>query len=138
MTRDDIPNLPAGPVMDEIVSRLVMGDDQRWAYHAKISSLGRYVIRGIIEEIDWYHASPRSEYEYCGPKYSTNIGHAWSITKKFPYVYLFKADMALGNMQEGQWECKLCREDRAEYYAVADTAEVAMCRAALLAVIGIV
>lgn len=138
MTREGIPNLPAGTVMDELVSRLVMEDDPRWVYHAKITHLKRYALRGLIEEIDWYKNVPRSDYEYCGPKYSSKIGDTWAITKKFPYVYLFKADMDLSNMREGQWECKLCREERVEYYAIGDTAEVAMCRAALLAVMGCV
>jgi Phage ABA sandwich domain len=61
---------------------------------------------------------------------TTNIADAWQVVEKFDFNYLYRSK----DFADGKWECKLSRKDERVYYAVAETAPLAICLAALKAV----
>lgn len=66
--------------------------------------------------------------------YSTDIAAAWEVVEKFEYCYLWLDTQDLLGTGRRAWECKLEAEDARTKYAVAPTAPLAICRAALKAV----
>jgi hypothetical protein len=71
------------------------------------------------------------------PGYSTDIAAAWQVAEKLGgYCYLWRDGGVAPLMFDGQWECKLRRDNDPDrrYYAVAPTAPLAICLAAIQAI----
>jgi len=109
MTEDEIRNMPAGKEMDKLISTKVMN------YCS--------------------HTYPH--------KYSTRIKAAWRVVKRFAHNSRNKTSKEMGFAHfnifaypNGMWLCNLGVNNKATVNAYAETAPLAICRAALLAVIG--
>jgi len=109
MKTQDIENMQAGRELDELIALKVTREDE-WPWH---------------ETFDCgYPDCPRCA---CNcPKYSTNIADAWLVVEKFPGVTIQH------NPDTNRWHVYLRKVEGG--YADADTAPLAICRAALLAV----
>jgi hypothetical protein len=114
MTRDEIENTPAGKEMDALIAREIFGMTidktfkGEWVVNPSyyVGSLGESRARG------W------------APKpYSTDIAAAWEVVEKK------LVGMHLGFILTDMWELTW-----GEIGVIADTAPLAICRAALLAV----
>jgi len=115
MTRDEIMAMEAGREMDALVAEKVMG----W-------ELRTFKSNGV----DFWHIPGTVRCELDAPKFSTDIGAAWEVVEKM-----------IGEMwnlsleyQSAVYWCefgKTCVPGDGE---IADTAPLAICRAALLAV----
>ena len=120
MTRDDILNMPAGREMDALIEKLVF-------CHAP-----------YLDSLDIWRVAVDENMERVLPKYSTDIAAAWEVVEKFDRT---SWDVNIYSQTESDvptWEVALY-----EYFengvgrigkAEADTAPLAICRAALLAV----
>jgi len=132
MKRDEIRQAPAGPTLDWHVAHFVMdlpnkeltSTDCPCAY---CGSQMRYC--GARSWCD-----PCSEWRYTAYKeYSDNIGDAWEVVEKLcdetgcDVAKVCKRDPEL---LRGDWSCNFGRG----FEAFGDTAPLAICRAALLAV----
>lgn len=103
MTRDEILNMPAGRKMDLLIARILY---------------------------------PEATQLIIMPKYSTDIAAAWEVVEFFHPN--FSVDLSYDDPQtveEIKWCCELCanKEPYDDFEARADTAPLAICRAALLA-----
>jgi hypothetical protein len=110
-----------GPELDALVAEKVMG----WT----IDKLHGFtvVINPEMKKNDWIaFLNGFSPY----PAYSTDIAAAWSVVKKFDYLYLFRSP----EINDGMYECKLTMADERKYYALSESAPHAICLAALRAV----
>lgn len=129
MTRDEILNMPAGREMDALIW-LSLNDKP-------LDILTCRHIDGDVQPHAGYplgHISP--------PCYSTDISSAWEVVEKI--VENFKCDVSIANRSSGN-DCPRIYVCRIQYgtleydnpdlllYVVADTAPLAICRAALLA-----
>ena len=120
MTRDEILNMEAGREMDTLVAEKVMG------FPVKIGD-----ITG-----EPYHA----QFGYSMPNYSTNIAAAWMVVEKLQNQYP-AFNLVWVKLQILKPEIALRRAWRANFQgstlsdAFADTAPLAICRAALLAML---
>ena len=87
---------------------------------------------GPINGIRWKKGNRMIESEHPF-SYSTDISAAWEVVEKFECLYLFRC---VSGPFEGKYECKLVFEegpdnDKRRFYAVAETAPLAICRAGL-------
>lgn len=114
MTRDEILNMPAGLRLNELIAEYVMKLDR--------TKPGQW-----RESVDWWVNGLPSE---C-PDYSTDISAAWQVVEKF-YSMTFDR---WSNGKEFRCYLVTARDGKnCDGMAVADTAPLAICRAALLAV----
>lgn len=133
MNRDAIPNMPAGKEMDILVAEKVMG--------LSLQHLLPVYEEGSTDDgLDGWSGfvCPRCRRpsdmldEPCTKYYSTDIRAAWEVVEKF-------YSMRLDRYSNGQeWRCYLvgARDGKdADARGVADTASLAICRAALLLVL---
>jgi len=139
MKAEDIENMPAGRELDAIITERVMGwiwcvwvytyTTPPYPYGQRFRFLGepdRYA--NWLEKWDGKEEMPnysQSE-EYEWPEYSTDIAAAWQVVEKFPGVTIQH------NPDTNRWHVYLRKVEGG--YADADTAPLAICRAALLAV----
>lgn len=65
------------------------------------------------------------------PAYSSDMSSAMKVAAVFPFFYLWWSKELSVNGQ--QWECKLTADDDRRFYALAETAPIAICVAALKA-----
>lgn len=126
MTREEILNMPAGREMDVLIAETVL------CLQVIKDPLAFYVYEGGLEMC-------------LMPFYSIDIKAAWDVVEKI--VELSGADFTVGNRQSlKQGAARSCiakiQYGSFEYdnpdlllYVVSDTAPLAICRAALLAVI---
>ena len=123
MTRDEILNMPAGREMDALVAEKVMTLNV-WQHEKRVKQLAfrgnrsREVLGTVIEII----AGDRMLQNY-----STDIAAAWQVVEKT------KNDYDITRVG-GKWHAWLFAIDEVLTEAYADTAPLAICRAALLAV----
>lgn len=117
MTRDEILAMPAGMEMNALVAEKVMG----WHEH-----------NGMWLDLDnriW--ANPP------GWSPSTNIATAWEVVQKHPYYFALyrtnETDWRLALFGTVHWECRFYAPEK--FDAKADTAPLAICRAALIVVL---
>lgn len=116
MTRDEILNMPAGRYLDSKIAEMVMG-------------------LTVDYEFDEPHIpSLRDKYDEWGylPNYSTDISAAWEVIEKIKDEHL-TFDMFY-RPHEQKWWVTVFASDHAKDHGIADTAPLAVCRAALLAV----
>lgn len=108
MTRDEILAMPAGRDMDALVGEYVFGWEKGTfpVYEPMKSKHGDYMVRPISN-------------------YSTDISAAWDVVEKLKESSLW---LDLNTSPDG------CQVGFADYFVFADTAPLAICRAALLAV----
>jgi len=120
MTRDDILNMPAGREMDAQIAQSVFG--MRLTKNHGLAGgfywVGNGVQFGIMQEQDT-------------PAYSTDISAAWEVVEKMGNVDKLH-DVELRTSIRG-WICNIFNSFDS-FEVNADTAPLAICRAALLAV----
>ena len=124
MTRNEILNMPAGREMDALVAEKVMG----W-------SRGTYHSDGVD-----YLRDPEGTSHLNVPQYSTDIAAAWQVVEKIRTKYPV-IRISTGDLMGKYWQCHMAdawrevsHEDDSDWFANAPTAPLAICRAALLAV----
>lgn len=138
MTRDEILNMKAGREMDALVAEQVMGwtNCQKCEFATWLSSDKSIIASGeqwrgnplpldIAQEVS-DKFNPRWE---TIKNYSTDIFAAWKVVEK-------SAGFMVENRQvykPDEWECEIAFEGTYIYFASANTAPLAICRAALLA-----
>lgn len=112
MTRDEILNMPAGRELDALIAEKVMG--------LKVD----YEFDEVLEPRVPFLVDKYDEWGYL-PNYSTDIAAAWQVVERF------ESHCTMNNVH-GIWECYL------PDFAIGKdkTAPLAICRAALLAVMG--
>lgn len=111
MTRDEILNMPAGREMDaEIIEKV----------------FGRILIKPRSEALKYPHTDWGSTTVNEIPHFSTDIADAWEVVDKVPNPSQFFDCEKF----EGKWTASF----GGQYVVAADTAPLAICRAALLAV----
>jgi len=121
MTRDEILNMPAGKEMDALIASEVMGYDWRYidAYpyrHRWISESGDTF---DIEELE----------------FSSDIAMAWRVVEKMSEEWCFNVSTGhdFRKYPGLSFGCKLdSKEFISTHFALAETAPLAICRAALL------
>lgn len=113
MTRDEILNMPAGTKMNQLI----------W-----------------WKIFDMYPTPPNNDIKLL-PDYSGDMNVAWSVVEKLeksePETLCNISRISENGQRDGlEWHCHLrCIGGNGKYfYAIADTAPLAICRAALLAV----
>lgn len=115
MTPDDILNMPAGEDIDAMVHRVVFGN--------KVDKIV------LVEDPSKYYYSSKTEIKH----YSTDIAAAWEVVEK---IHL----MVRPSVLSGQWVAMkfervyLSGKWEGVGEVTSDTAPLAICRAALLAV----
>jgi len=124
MKREDILNMPAGREVDALIAVNVFG----WKWTPKM----------LIPPDDDRRLNWAAEWDMEGrpnwlPDYSTHIADAWVVVDKlngnnFFYSFEFSKD-------DKDWMCEWWQRDNLEpIWATAETAPLAICRAALLTV----
>lgn len=113
MNYDD---LPAGPEMDRLMAEKVMG----WKIHCRNTSL--WVVADqehkILDEV-------KAAVDCWRP--SRSIVHAFEVIEKMSNIMVAPASFGRWQAckaQDGDWDC-------CDWYTIADTAPLAICRAAL-------
>lgn len=129
MTRDEILNMPAGREMDALVAEKVLGlqpCDAWEMFHWSMSG-GEY----IHHPERCIHGNKCYPVDFC-PEYSNNIYSAWKVMEKIiEYGPAIRWDI-----EENYWYCTLWYSSDPNDVLCegqADTASLAICRAALLA-----
>jgi hypothetical protein len=130
MTEDDIRKMDAGREMDALVAEIVMELElsEIDGYYRTTVTLTRYPAPGFTR----FDTEPWNKEI---PEYSTDIAAAWEVVKKMqspPDEYFFGIKMTPAIPHKGKpcWHVEL-----GGIFAYAETAPLAICRAALLAVI---
>jgi len=145
LTRDAILALPAGPELDALVAERVLGiPPERWLS----------VCREQGHRTDDYEYDPSDgdesgwcymcgvsvcEAQKCPPRYSTDIAAAWVVVEHLRERWsLWVGPQSIGEL----WACEYTRSDQRQLFAfpgesdgpfvTAETAPLALCRAALL------
>lgn len=126
MTRDEILNMPAGHEMDKLITEFVFG--MRLEKNHGLSG-GFYWVGNGVQFGDMRMREV--------PDYSTDISDAWNVFEKFtkePFAW----HVETVNLSDGKLEYWACLwgdhgSSIVEYSASAETASLAICRAALLA-----
>lgn len=137
MTRDEILNMPAGREMDALVGKMLgldvrlseswVGDLSILGVSDKVTFVGEFTAeREWVDEGDFYYVDANGSHRLLD--YSTDIAAAWSITDKFYSVDLMR--ISNGTI----YECYVVKKTNKDGHANAETAPLAICRAALLAV----
>ena len=112
MTHDEIDKLEAGRKLDALVAEKVMG----WisGNSATVTTTG---------DVKWFET----------PAYSTSISAAWEVVEKFEDSEVFRNDDDNGPIE---WHCRLGYWKTGILgHGIAPTAPLAICRAALKAVV---
>lgn len=136
MTRDEILNIPAGRDLDVLVAERVMGfvwQECRCLCGHEMKTLARHKIKSPTI---WHNGfdmigvkHPRDLWGV--PFYSTNISAAWEVAQVIGSFFIDNTAPSLGI------DVEFFRAGHKTIYkATADTAPLAICRAALLAVMG--
>ena len=135
MTRDEILSMPAGRELDALIAKAIFNLDPQEhdepCYEEKNfpdgdGYSGFYCPRCGISDGSYY-SNP------CTPaKYSENIATAWQVVEHFKYWSVHKAMSGLDN--KTFYTCTVWN-DYIYHHAKADTPELAISRAALLAVL---
>ena len=113
MTRDEILSMPAGRELDAAVAELVMG----WE-----------IVRTGIGNDHYISPSDNSLLRLiCNWKPSENIADAWRVVEKMPNIQIAHVT------EYGYWRVAPDYHEPT-MFVIADTPELAICRAALLAV----
>jgi len=117
-TREQIQRMPVGREMDVLVEQYVFGKKIRWM------------------QDEWSDPVPVSgDHGYIIDKYSNDLLAAWEVAEKFPSFQVTKMhDVELPWAKEEMYRAIVKGN---KYVAHAKTAPLAICRAALLAVMGI-
>jgi len=125
----DIRNMPAGREMDALVAEHVMGFRRE---KTPPDCNGEYGGEDILVppniDHDTWHYPPKGRISltFFVPQYSTDIATAWAVLEKFRY-YEIKSYPHMNVIAEVLNEKEWCK-------ATGETAPLAICRAALLAV----
>ena len=143
MTRDEILNMQAGSGMDMLVAKWVMG-------YTIVGEPGTdwYLADGWKTMIDTvcflrekFGATVASKAGFGHFHPSTDIAAAWEVVEKFAHTSrnLKAREMQFSHFwinayPDGHWNCSLGQDNHPVIDAQADTAPLAICRAALLAV----
>lgn len=125
---NDFMTMEAGPNLDRIVAEKVMGcrvKKRRGAYRYVYD----LVVPGSFDRIDY--VEPEGAWSAC-PKYSTEISAAWTVAEKLRMKVGFAGPSVGWKAVVGEPDC-LCGLDNG---ALAKTAPLAICRAALESVKG--
>lgn len=135
MTRDEILNMPAGEEIDALIAEHVFGDKKPTqaldANHVMLSMIGvthPYTSAGG----SWTGVAYWEEGDiprWVAKNYSTDIAAAWEVVDKLYGITLVRHKVF--------WHCifdKSTEGERDEDYMQGDTVPLAICRAALLAV----
>jgi hypothetical protein len=132
MTRDEILNMPAGREMDALIAEKVMG----WFWKTE-----GYTRLGFMEGDRFRYGVVRGggtadEYTSNLPNYSNDISAAWVVVRKHPHYFSLVRSNETG-WRPAPWGAMLwlCRfYAPGKFEAKAETAPLAICRAALLAI----
>jgi hypothetical protein len=111
MTRDEILNMKAGDDMNALVAteifKMEESHEPSWWW-----------LDGMMEEL---------------PDYSTDIGAAWKVVEEVAGPESLFSATVVGQYAGGQWRCLFSNAFDA-FDVTAETAPLAICRAALLAI----
>jgi hypothetical protein len=121
MTRDEILNMPAGREMDALIAASVMG----WV---NVSEVRPNLLTDVIGK------PPDFDYKDIVPHYSTDISVAWGIIDKSE-CYIIDNQVSQEESVDGIKRVNAQVFIGRWGYAEAETAPLAICRAALLAVV---
>lgn len=141
MTVDEIDKLEAGREVDELIAKNVMDCTvQRRGLNIQCKCLPPTPGHRAIETCR-HMGEPSDSINY----YSTDIGAAWEVIEKIckpiePFIegqfWLDGLGFTCKGHDEGRWRCMITterKEQRVEVSADAETAPLAICRAALKA-----
>lgn len=138
MTRDEILNMEAGREMDALVATIIMGLEVHRlekSYRGERSTPGSKVPGEWIHHVLYVYHTPTSR-NLDVSHYSANISAAWEVVEKLqaePLEYYFGINRTPSIPYEKtgrtHWHCELGGK-----MGYADTAPLAICKAALLAV----
>ncbi|SDY98057.1 BC1872 family protein [Hymenobacter psychrophilus] len=121
MTREEIEQMPAGREMDGLIAHMVIG-----AQTQVIESDWRYDSQHMERRPDrpWEHM----------PYYSTEIGAAWDVVERLDKTAQLCDVTRINGGATYLHHCEVWNTSGEPYHrATADTAPLAICRAALLA-----
>jgi len=123
MTRDEILKLEAGREMDALILKHIFNADVIWK-DSVINSVG-------FSPAGFHGKWPNSSHVYSKGGYSADISAAWEVVEKLKSIGL---ELLLDNYSPN-WSCDFTEtlEVTSEKEVSADTAPLAICRAALLA-----
>ena len=120
-----VESMPAGKEMDILVAEKVMGEVPCIAWSVYRSAPPMFI----------------KDAESCGHKdcypldfpahYSTNIAAAWQVVEKVMTGTVWECYIT---QQFDGWSCLFAAPDKSDAYGVGESASLAICRAALLAV----
>lgn len=120
MTKDEILNMPAGDEIDALISQCVFGNKIQWFDGPG----GPVITGGTYEKIrTWNKVS----------SYSTNMAAAWEVVEKVAGEDSELSVRITGEYLGNGWRCVFTNAF-VDYDVMAKTAPLAICRAALLAV----
>lgn len=139
LTADEIRKMPAGREMDALIAQHVFGWRWQRCEYIGPSPVSQPVVRYNLmlpgSEAETWRCTPsddRTKHKILAdyqPTYSTDIEAAWKVAEKFaPY---FRLDAR--GYGEGNWGCTIWT-GYAEVHEYGPTAQVAVCRAALIAI----
>lgn len=138
MTRGEILKMPTGREMDAVIAECVMGEPEPLMAESEVTVIYMSLLRGYDVPHSaggaWYATMDFEDgdtpyWEPC--HFSTNIAKAWRVVEKL-MGFVFGVDVCV-NHADGWW-CRVKHSDGGLTTATADTAPLAICRAALLAV----
>lgn len=130
-----IDEMQAGREMDALIAEKVMGFTHYVGDDVPNGHAHSYLRADEIPEV-WLKELPNRDFvrfcKQCGdmPNYSTHIEEAWEVVE-WMKDWNFTLDW-LGS----DWQTMFQTEDDGEFFSNADTAPLAICRAALKAVLG--
>jgi len=148
MKKDYIENMPAGKEMDEMVAEKVMGWHKGTLTFSDGSTLsgkedwldaeGRYM-HGMKQEDGWYEDDEDFHLLHWHP--SESILWAWEVVEKMQdkFSFVLSSDDPPTD-DEHKWYCEFYLKDNPvfiDHEVYAPTASLAICRVALLIVMGI-
>lgn len=138
LTRKEIVKLKAGSEMDRLIAEMVMGwthvsKDHQWNYFTNMPCYGW--------PKEYYGAPPEADIRpdleanwHRVPDYSTDIGPAWRIVKKLKESMIVRVESYRDHATAGiAYLTSAIEPDFLSSFATADTVELAICRAALIA-----
>jgi len=120
MTRAEILNTPAGKEMDALIAEKVMG----WK---KLSGKVNILVRQSIDLIMLNDGA-----QELVPRYSTDISAAWEVIQHF--LGTGRKRPKIDRVSEGEWRVQI-DDWEPDAVAYSSSAPLAICRAAMLAVI---
>ena len=134
MTRDEILAMPAGIEMDVLIATKVMG----WKRYVNTAWSSFAQQRDGAEQVTWVEGDLNTFRASDDWSPSTDISAAWEVVYKLHPDHSIQIDFDdPETVEEIKWYCGLYTkgEPFRDYEARADTAPLAICRAALLTVI---